>query len=171
MLNWRLINTVYEPCVGDGRILMVAKAHAPHIKCGWSELSKGKDYLTEPLPDVDLVITNPPFSHAQQFIDRARTHSKLALMLLRVNFMGSQARHDWWKKQGVVALFNLSKRPCFFHSCTKCKHTYRPETVPKVCDVESCGGSIKAGTDATEYAWFAMGDSALLAAPAPICWI
>jgi hypothetical protein len=47
-------------------------------------------------------------------------------MLLRINYLGSISRHEWWKENSPTALHVLSKRPSFTGK----------------------------GTDATDYAWF-----------------
>jgi hypothetical protein len=47
-------------------------------------------------------------------------------MLLRINYLGSISRHDWWKLNSPTSLFVLSKRPSFTGK----------------------------GTDATDYAWY-----------------
>ena len=47
-------------------------------------------------------------------------------MLLRLNYLGSITRHDWWKEYSPTSLYVLSKRPSFTGK----------------------------GTDATDYAWF-----------------
>lgn len=51
---------------------------------------------------------------------------KIKYQMLRINFLGSIARHEWWKNNQPTALYVLSKRPSFSGK----------------------------GTDATDYAWF-----------------
>ena len=48
-------------------------------------------------------------------------------MLLRLNYLGSITRHEWWKSSPPIAIHVLSKRPSFTGT----------------------------GTDATDYGWFA----------------
>jgi hypothetical protein len=47
-------------------------------------------------------------------------------MLMRINYLGSIKRHEWWKDRCPTALYVLSKRPSFTGE----------------------------GTDATEYCWY-----------------
>lgn len=89
-----------------------------------------KDFLTEKLPnhDVKTIITNPPFSKAKEFILRCKELYPDAeiIMLLRLAFLESRTRYDFWQKHMVNKLYILSKRPSF----------------------------VNGKTDATAYAWF-----------------
>jgi hypothetical protein len=91
----------------------------------YSEIREGKDFF-EWQDQTDLILTNPPFSLAQSFIDHSIEQAQTVMMLLRINYLGSISRHDWWKLNSPTSLFVLSKRPSF---------TGR-------------------GTDATDYAWY-----------------
>lgn len=81
-------------------------------------------------PVVDLFIANPPYSLAQQFVEKMldeRSPYTIVACLLRLGFLASQKRHDWWQARKPSALRVLSARPSFT-------------------------GDGK--TDATEYAWY-----------------
>jgi predicted Zn-ribbon and HTH transcriptional regulator len=90
--------------------------------------------------------------------------SQETFMLLRLNFLGSKERKEWWKKREPNALFVLSERPNFVVSikCSK-KCGYKKffsieekEKIPKECP--SCSGKItKTSSDSCEYAWFYWG--------------
>lgn len=130
------VSSVLDPCAGNGAIL--AEFPETIIKYGieldytravaceatmrvgdalWSE----RDW-----PTVDLVITNPPYSLAMEFVEKALNQtSSLVAMLLRLPFVCSQKRRDFHIAH-PSKLYILPKRPSF------------------------TGG----GTDATEYAWF-----------------
>lgn len=117
--------TAFEPCRGKGDI-------TDHLSCDnilYCELEEGVNYLSgKALPRVDLVLTNPPFSLATEFIDRSFSHCDgVIAYLLRLNFLGSQKRKQWWQTRIPTHLYILSDRPSF-------KFTGQ--------------------TDATEYAWF-----------------
>lgn len=117
----------WEPACGDRRLIKwIYEAGA--LADGVDLRTDGVDFLT----DVNrrrFIITNPPFSIAQEFCDHALKHADEVMMLLRLNFLGAQKRCGWWKANEPKALFVLSKRPDF------------------------TGG----GGDATEYAWFYWG--------------
>lgn len=76
------------------------------------------DYLTSPLdtPTPDIAISNPPFNLAQQFIDKALNDvadEGWVIMLLRLNFFGSDKRLEWWHGRMPVWTYVHSKRMSF----------------------------------------------------------
>jgi predicted RNA methylase len=103
------------------------------VPLGKSQVGGGSAFGWE---TPSLIICNPPYSKAQEFIDQAfkwqRTdHTTITAVLLRLNFLGSQKRKDWWQHQYETPRIRiLSHRPSF--EGTK-------------------------GTDSTEYAWFIWG--------------
>lgn len=111
-----------EPCCGDNAIINASGLEQ------WEaiDIKNGDDYLQCGLSDVDAIITNPPFALAKEFIEKSLGEAEFVAYLLRLNFLGSQKRHDWWQGKEPTHLFTLSKRPSFTGK----------------------------GTDATEYAWF-----------------
>lgn len=119
-----------DPCAGDGAIMV------PFVKNGiteprqweWAEIREGRDYLDDGMTGkADIIITNPPFSLATQFIDQSFKGDPIFIAyLLRLNFWGSRKRRDWWQGKEPTHQFTLSERPSFTGK----------------------------GTDATEYAWF-----------------
>lgn len=115
----------FEPCLGHEDIARLLPVDTIY----YCELAEGVDYLSgKPLPEVDLIITNPPFSLGQEFIERSLSHCRgVVCYLMRLNFLGSQKRKVWWQKRLPTHLYVLSNRPSFKQ-----------------------GG----GTDATEYAWY-----------------
>lgn len=65
----------------------------------------------------DLIVGNPPFTHAEAFIHHLRPmlsdNGRLAF-LLRLNFAGSQARYETlWSKYRPVRVHNYVARPNF----------------------------------------------------------
>ena len=77
----------------------------------------------------DVIIGNPPYSLAQEFIDKSLellAPGGRLIFLLRTNFLESKKRFEWWQKKIPNRLFVLSKRPSFTGK----------------------------GTDATSYSWF-----------------
>lgn len=123
-IDWRLFSSAHEPCRGDGRIQFFLEEEKG-LTCTYSEITEDKDFF-EWNEGTDLILTNPPFSIAQEFIDHALETCNTCIMLLRINYLGSITRHPWWKKNTPIALHVLSKRPSFTGK----------------------------GTDATDYAWF-----------------
>jgi hypothetical protein len=123
VLNLHNNITFHEPCKGNG--IIYNKINTPFKS--YCELEEGIDYLiTDNKEKFDLIITNPPFSLAKEFINKSLNEANSIWYLLRLNFLGSQTRKDWWKDKMPTHLLVLSKRPSFTNK----------------------------GTDATEYAWF-----------------
>lgn len=65
---------------------------------------KKGDYLTTKIKEnyYDVIITNPPFNIAREIIEKALEDVKengYVVMLLRLNFFGSNQRFDFWEKQ------------------------------------------------------------------------
>lgn len=130
-----------DPAAGDGRLI---KWMMESGRIAWGcDLTHGftcvDDVITiDPDSGVDflkddqfreVVVTNPPFSLAQEFIHHSLQVADETFMLLRLNFLGAQKRAEWWKSHEPDAIFVLSERPDF------------------------TGG----GGDSCEYAWFYFG--------------
>lgn len=144
-----------DPCAGRGAIIDAVR-QVMNSPIGWWAIEKRSDceevlrlklgeyvYIGDFLADlpsdlpydqgrvpkegrVDVVITNPPYSHALEFIQKCMDRWPTATLafLLRVNFLGSQKRASWLREH-TPDVYVLPKRPSFTDG----------------------------GTDATEYAW------------------
>jgi hypothetical protein len=82
------------------------------------------DFLTTSLAgwasqDVKVVITNPPFQLAMQFIRRAIEVAPLAQIafLLRLNFLASEERAEFMQEY-APDIYVLPNRPSFVHGAT-----------------------------------------------------
>lgn len=96
---------------------------------------------------VDVVVSNPPFTLASEFLDHTISNLKptLAAFLLRLNFLGSRLRRPWWDAHPPDAQRVLTDRPDF----------------------------TGAGGDSIEYAWFIWSTNAAISADLhrhPIGW-
>lgn len=136
---------VLEPGCGDGAILeaMIGRgafhfigveldpARAAKARCFVPAIWEG-DYLKlgdEPM--ADLVIGNPPFSLAEEFVRKSFRMVKpggVVAMLLRLNWLEGQCRANFHREY-PSSVFVLPRRPSFTGK----------------------------GTDATGYAWFVWG--------------
>ena len=134
-------HVILEPCAGGGKMVKVLRDRFPLAWIEANDIWDGspipyanKSYTLDFLKmlkgdaDYDLIFTNPPYSLAEEIVTHAlETWSKATVvMLLRLNFLGSQKRKPFWDKHPVSEIYVLSKRPSFTGK----------------------------GTDATEYAWF-----------------
>lgn len=123
-IDYSNYKTALEPCAGDYRIADFMMEKGLEVEA--CEIQEGDDYFDWKEPKVDLILTNPPFSIAQEFIEKALIDAKTVIMLLRLNFLGAQKRNEFWNNNEPDALYILSKRPSFTGK----------------------------GTDSTEYAWY-----------------
>jgi hypothetical protein len=75
------------------------------------------DYLKHQIGlSVNTIITNPPFNLAQEIIEKALkdvAEGGEVIMLLRLNFLGSQKRKPFWDSAPLKHIYVLSKRPSF----------------------------------------------------------
>lgn len=131
---------VLEPAWGKGAIGQELKAASPGIMLTGIDIRepaylhrKPADYFFvrdaikhPPVFDRwDLVITNPPFSLAQDYVETYHDKCKRLVLLLRLNFLAGQRREAFFREYPVACVRVLPKRPSFTGN----------------------------GTDATEYAW------------------
>lgn len=83
------------------------------------------NFLEAPVKKFDVIITNPPYSLAYEFIQKSLTLAPLVIMLLRLNFLGSIKRRAWFH-DNMPDVYVLPNRPSF---------------------------KLHGRTDSTEYAW------------------
>ncbi|NHI01816.1 MULTISPECIES: DNA methyltransferase [Oceanimonas] len=128
-LQMRETDHFLEPCRGTDAIWDHIRLPAPQKH--WAEIAMGRDYLqTTFTRKMDIIITNPPFSLTEAFIEKSLSELSAdgtMAYLQRVNFLGSKRRVPFWKKVGFP-----DKSPIIIP---------RPRFV---------GGN----SDSCEYAWF-----------------
>lgn len=100
--------TYIEPCRASGRFY-----NELPIGSAWGEIREGIDYLTTKYDRVDCMVTNPPYSLAQEFVEKAHEDADVIIMLLRLGFLESMRREEFWKQYPLDHLITLSKRPSF----------------------------------------------------------
>lgn len=135
--------TVLDPCCGDGAILrQIATRNVPAhgIEIDPARAALAAPHAASPIvvadaldpsvawPSCSVVVTNPPYKLALEFVQRAISHAPVVAMLLRLNWLAGQRRAAFHHEHPSDVLV-LSKRPSF------------------------SGGP----TDATDYAWLIWG--------------
>lgn len=141
---------IFEPCAGNGNFIMAIRQKGYRNKIIANEIRKEEnqnllnagatyidhyDFLQHQFKDKDIktLITNPPYSTAEDFFRKSKEQFPEAeiIMLLRLAFLESKKRYDFWQQYPVNKLYILSQRPSFTGK----------------------------GTDATAYAWFVWNNS------------
>lgn len=135
--------TWLEPCAGDGAIIRAVRHvrrdiswHAVEVRDSCrpvlEELTHPDDrvYCSDffewrPSQRFDVLFTNPPYSLAEQFLERGLSIASNVVLLLRLNFLASARRADIMRKH-APDVYVLPNRPSFSGQ----------------------------GTDSVEYAWF-----------------
>lgn len=159
---------IFECASGDGRL--VKAMNDAGLKATGKDLDRdGFDFLKS-RTKRKCIVTNPPFSIALEFCDHALKLAPEVFMLLRLNFLASGKRKEWFQKHEPSALFVLSDRPSFAIFCecnseavgpfhnekVRCGHKWSvPSDQGKPRECPLCGGSkIKHTTsDSCDYCW------------------
>jgi len=112
--------TVWEPACGQGH--MVKALIARGLNCFGTELNHQDfgegdvNFLTCDFYQCDWIITNPPFSHAEQFIDRCLDFKRPFAMLLKSQYWHSKKRVALFEKHRPSHILPLTWRPDFSFS-------------------------------------------------------
>lgn len=110
--------SLLEPSAGQGHIVDVLMEYCPNSKISYSDLISrrddvlgGVDFLTSDFNNYDVVITNPPFKFAKEFIDKSLGISnKYVMMFLKLQFLEGKSRVDWWKNIPLEYVYVYSYR-------------------------------------------------------------
>jgi predicted RNA methylase len=157
----------HDDCRVDGVELDGERVDAA-LAAGYFDQVVQNDYLTRHKDrHYPLIITNPPFSLAMPFLEKALQEADTVAFLLRLAWLASAERNAF-HRANPSDLIVLPKRPSFakFVSCVapnNCnteggwRQTYKPsEEHPKKCP--SCFRKVKvSSSDSADYGWFIWG--------------
>jgi hypothetical protein len=110
---------VWEPACGDGAMSRVLtrwgyRVHSTDLREDTGFGEGGVDYLTEPPSRrFSAIITNPPFSAARAFIEKAVTEAPVVAMLLKSQYWHAAKRQDLFNEYPPAAIHPLTWRPSF----------------------------------------------------------
>lgn len=115
-----------EPCVGNGAIVRAFNNFFSGSENEWytfdirdsaSRADEHTDFLkvTNRIPEAVAVITNPPYCLAEKFVRHCRHLYPFAeiVMLLRMGFLESEERFQFFREVGIPDLYGLPNRPSF----------------------------------------------------------
>lgn len=116
---------IIEPCAGTGRFVDGLRRKYPAATIiandlfedgrTWpaADIQTYVDYLGGRRWEADLLVTNPPFSLALEFIKRALTDTIAVVVLVRQGFLASAARAAFFREHPPAHVFLLANRPSF----------------------------------------------------------
>lgn len=116
--KFKLEGSILEPACGMGHISEVLKEYYPNQEIVSTDLTY-RDYgvgeinfLTHDYGRTfDNIITNPPFSLAMEFIERGlEITNKNVIMLLKIQFLESKARKEFFKENPPKYIYVFSDR-------------------------------------------------------------
>lgn len=108
---------IWEPACGEMDMVNVMRNHGYSVVA--SDISCGQDFLTTPLQDCDWIITNPPFSVADKFIERCAEHGKPFALLLKSQYWHARKRYELFKNAKPAFVCPLTWRPDFLFKTQK----------------------------------------------------
>jgi len=149
LVNFKDGDILLEPAKGQKGNQPFYDAFPPANKKLWAEIEQGVDYFKNDF-SADVIISNPPFNIAEEFIVKAIDELRpdgMLIFLLRVNYLGSQKRYD--------SLWQQDK--------------YKPKQIITLVQRPSFTGD--GATDSTEYAFFVWGDTSRMKDQSPIQWL
>jgi hypothetical protein len=118
----------FEPCVGEGAIIDAVRSHVSGIgECiGWytndaREVPRPSGAILHSVHDVrelradnhDVLITNPPYSLAEDIVRACIPMARTVIMLLPMPFHGSGGRASLIAEHRPSAIYQLPDRPIF----------------------------------------------------------
>lgn len=128
---------ILEPCAGNGNFVKALRNKGYKNKIIANEIrseetanliKSGADVITHEdfletdcvYDNVSTIITNPPYSLAKEFLEKCFELYPDAdiIMLLRLAFLESKTRYDFWQQYPVNKLYVLSNRPKFVNNKT-----------------------------------------------------
>jgi hypothetical protein len=86
-----ITGNILEPSCGNGAIVKVLKENGLNVI--GKDISQGQNFLEE-TEKYDAIVTNPPFSLAYEFIQKAKTITDYFAFLLPLSYLHGKKRFD-----------------------------------------------------------------------------
>lgn len=107
---------IWEPACGTGKMADVLKEYGYCVESSdilETGYGKVQDFLTATNCDCDWIITNPPFSLAEQFIRKANDFGCRYAFLLKAQYWNAAKRCSLFEETHPSKIFPLTWRPDF----------------------------------------------------------
>lgn len=111
-LNLPSNTVIWEPAAGEMDMAGVLMTFCDEVYA--TDIIDGTDFLQSSIPDADWIITNPPFSKAEEFIRRAAQLGKPFAMLLKSQYWHATKRKALFDEMPPSYILPLTWRPDFF---------------------------------------------------------
>ena len=103
--------TIWEPACGEGHMAEVMRDYGYEVIA--TDLQQGDDFLTSGDYNCDWIITNPPFSIADQFIQRCVRSGRPFALLLKSQYWHAKSRLGLFRNNPPTFVCQLTWRPDF----------------------------------------------------------
>ncbi len=96
---------IWEPACGKGNLVRYLEEKA--FKVIGTDLNTGQNFLLDEPPEFDCIITNPPYSLKEKFLEKCYLLDKPFALLLPLTALESEYRQKMYRKFGLqIILFN-----------------------------------------------------------------
>lgn len=95
--------TIWEPAAGEGNL--VKELERLKFNVVFSDIMDGHDFLLWTPPQFDCIITNPPYTLKQDFLERCYKLKKPFALLLPLTTFETPKRQQLFRDNGVQVLF------------------------------------------------------------------
>lgn len=104
--------TIWEPACGQGHMVKVLQNNGFAVI--GTDIESGTDFLGVDIPNgIDWIITNPPFSKAEEFIRRCFQHRVPFALLLKAHYWNAKRRISLFRECQPKYVLPLTWRPDF----------------------------------------------------------
>lgn len=104
---------IWEPACGDGYMVNAMRGMGYDVI--GTDIQSGTDFLEADVPagGVSWIITNPPFSLSEQFIEKCIQHERPFALLLKSQYWHAKRRLPLFREHAPSYILPLSWRPDF----------------------------------------------------------
>lgn len=103
--------TIWEPACGEGHMVDVFKENGYTVYA--TDLQSGTDFLRTESNNADWIITNPPFSLSEQFIQKCSEYRVPFALLLKSQYWHAAKRASLFERIRPTYVLPLTWRPDF----------------------------------------------------------